>query len=149
MRPQRDLVFFAVLVVVFSLAIGAVVQPLVGADALVGVAAASVMLSARRESWPRKIYYAVITIVGSVAFVRWYAILGLPGLVAGDTSGLRGIAASMVYIVFMMAFPLAMLLVFVGRDPAVLWTGTPSQSEPHQRPDGRTGRRDHKRRSKR
>jgi len=97
-------------------------HPLAGGNSLVAAGAASVMLCARGHGWGRRLSFAAITLLGFGAAQRWYDLLGLTTATEGFATDSVATVIGMVYIVFMMAFPLVVLIVFVGRDPSALWT---------------------------
>jgi hypothetical protein len=135
---RRDVASFAVLVIVCSVGLAALLHPIVGGNSLVSAGVASVILCSRGFSWGRKITFAAIVLVGFGAFQRWHDLLGL-NVGGGFATEPTATVVGMVYIVFMMAFPLAVLVIFLGRDPSALWT-------PARVPDTHSG---NKRRSSR
>ena len=117
MQRARDIALFAGMALAYSLAVGALVQPAFGANSLVAVAVASVMLSARGIRWGRRLAYAAFVLGTFLAF-EW---LTRSLQSAYGSSELVFDVLGMIAIVFTMAFPLAVLLGVVGRDPSVLW----------------------------
>jgi hypothetical protein len=126
----REIATFAVLVIACSVAIGAILHPLVGGNSLIAAGVASVILCARGFGWGRKIAFAAIVLLGFGAFQRWYDLLGIT-VGGGFAAEFDASVLGMIYIVFMMAFPLVVLMLFVGRDPSALWT--PARTEPKER----------------
>lgn len=125
MQRARDIGLFAGIALAYSLAVGALVQPTFGGNSLVAVAVASVMLSARGVRWGRRLGYAAFVLGTFLAF-EW---LTRSLQSAYGSSELVFELLGMIAIVFMMAFPVAVLLVFVGRDPSVLWVPVGRQDQ--------------------
>jgi hypothetical protein len=118
-----------------SIVLGAILHPLVGGNSLVAAGVASVILCARGFGWGRKIAFAAIVLLGFGAFQRWYDLLGIT-VGGGFVTELTPTVLGMVYIVFMMAFPLVVLVIFVGRDPSALWTPARTESKERGRQSG-------------
>jgi len=83
----------------------------------------AVMLSALGVGWRRKLGFAAVTFGGIVA-IEWFArAAGIAALAASDpTSGTVAFNSNIWYFTLTPAFPIVMLALFVGRNPAVLWT---------------------------
>jgi len=90
----------------------------------------AVMVAALGVGWRRKLAFLAATFGGILA-IEWFArAAGIAALAASDpTSGTVAFNSNVWYFTMTPAFPIVMLALFVGRNPAVLWT----------RPDG--GRR--------
>lgn len=122
MQPGRDIAIFVGLVAVFSTAIAFVARDLLTENALFAVAVASVILAARGAEWKRKLPYAAIALGGLVASEQLTVVLGLGEYMGGFGVEAAATALGVAYIAFTLTFPLAVLLLFVGRDPSVLWS---------------------------
>jgi hypothetical protein len=93
------------------------------------MAAAAVLVSALGVPWKRKAQFLGVLIGGFAVFDLLVAMSGLrstalqapSGLVAAQLSGL----AALLLAAFPLVLPLAVLAVFVGSDPALLWTRAP------------------------
>ena len=94
---------------------------------LLPVSAVSAMLASRGFTWKRKLTYAGLTLGIYILFGALAAATGLHARAAYElnNSGPFPSALTMVYLAFLMAFPLAMLVLFVGRRPSSLWVRTP------------------------
>lgn len=128
MPRGREIAIYAGLVIACSVVLGAILHPLAGGNSLMAAGVASVILCARGFGWGRKVAFAAIVLLGFGAFQRWYDLLGLT-VGGGFVTELAPTVLGMIYIVFMMAFPLFVLVIFVGRDPSALWTPASSDTE--------------------
>jgi len=83
----------------------------------------AVMLSAIGVGWRRKLGFLAVTLAGIVA-IEWFArAAGIAALAASDpSSGTVAFSSNIWYFSLTPAFPIVMLALFVGRNPAVLWT---------------------------
>ena len=130
MRRNRDVITFVVWFLVLSVTLGWLYwtagTPLQSGalNVMLAIQVVSAMLASRGFSWRRKVVYASVT-------AGVYLTVG----VAYDTLGLGEIALRQVaqnpdspsiplllYLTFLTAFPLAMLVFFVGRTPSLLWS---------------------------
>jgi hypothetical protein len=126
-RP-RDFAFFAASVLVFAVALSAIAWTLPRdyynpSDALAAIASASVILSARGARWPRRLAYAAVALAGYVLVDAAFMLSGMmhwafAGLSVGDRAGS---VAAVAFMFFAQLFPLAILVLFAGRNPSILW----------------------------
>lgn len=130
MRPGRDRLIFTVAFLVSSTVLGWLFWTATGSvggftldSAMLAVPVVSAMLCARGFGWKRKAVYVAVTL----------GVYLLVGVAAGVT-GFHAVAArelnsvgpfpsvpTMLYLAFLTVFPLVMLVLFVGRNPALLW----------------------------
>ena len=132
MSAKRDIAVFVVVTLAWSVALAAFfwLLPKVTynpADALITISAASVILAARGVSWRRRLIYAAVVLGIFLLVDYWFLSSGMmhaafAGLNAGDTG--QSVTA-VAYMVFAQALPFVILVLFVGRDPSVLWRSTP------------------------
>lgn len=94
------------------------------------LAVVAVMIGALGVTWKRKLIAVVLTLGGFSAFSLLTLLTGSPGRGA---AGPIVVALSMVYALVPLVYPLAALALFVGTDPAVLWTPA-SQEAVRRRP---------------
>lgn len=124
MRPSRetlDISLFALLVLVFSTALSYPVREVIS-NAMFPAAIASVMLAALGVKWSRKIYFAILTLGGYVAFDKlWGKTPFATRMFDYGTGDLGADILGVLFVGLTMAYPVAMLLLFVGKDPSVLW----------------------------
>jgi len=145
MPKPRDLALFMGSVLGFAVALSAIawLLPRVDynpSDALGVIGVASVILSARGASWPRRLLYSGIVIAGFILVdasflisgLMHYAFAGLAALNPGPS------VLAITFVIFAQVFPLAVLVVFVGRDPSVLWI---AREQPKKRVNGGGKRR--------
>ena len=131
MQPRRELVAFIVEFVVLSLILGWVFFnnsfAQVGVSML-AVPVMSAMLAAQGFSWKRKLAYAAATLG-----------LYVLGTLIAQATGLVDLASQQIldpttfpslsvvlYMAYLSTFPFAMLVLFVGRNPTLLWSKTSS-----------------------
>lgn len=91
--------------------------------ALLAVPVVSVMLAARGYVWKRKLVYAAMTVAVYVLARSVARVTGLDAFAAQELNTVGGFPSigTMLYLAFLSAFPLAMLVLFVGRTPTLLW----------------------------
>lgn len=129
---MRDKVIFAALTIAVSFVLfgGAALlkaahyyEPLSAGFALAAVA---VMIATRGHSWGRKAVFAAITLGVFTAFDLLTYATGLRALssqsLAGTATGSLLSLVSLLSALVPLVFPLAMLAIFIGKDPSVLWT---------------------------
>ena len=134
MHPTRDITIFAASVFGYSLVFSYLARNASG-NPLFAIAIASVMLSALGVPWPRKLVFATVCLGGFVLFELAFDALGLTARMASFGYEMVASVIGTVYIVLVLAYPLVVLLLFVGRDPSVLWVGeTPGRSGPKKKP---------------
>jgi hypothetical protein len=128
-RRPPDVFVFAVSVILWALLLSAVTAFVPGlpgygrSDSLIVIPVASVMLSARGATWKRRLLYAGTVLVVFMIFDYLFVTLGA----AAYLLRARGFAPAewavgAAYVAMSLAFPAGALLVFVGRDPSMLWT---------------------------
>jgi len=128
MQRPRDLTIFVVSVLIYSLVLSAglaVLPNLPGyskTSPFIAIAIASVMLGARGVSWRRRLAYAGVVLGVFISFNLAFTAVGAwrylkDAPISSPLVWVLGIG----YVVMGLAFPLAALLLFVGRDPSVLW----------------------------
>jgi hypothetical protein len=83
------------------------------------LAVMAVMIGALGVPWKRKLAAVALTLGGFSAFSLLTLLTGSPGRGA---AGPIVVVLSMVYALVPLIYPLAALALFVGTDPAVLWT---------------------------
>jgi len=83
----------------------------------------AVMLSAVGVGWRRKLLFVSMT-VGGILAIEWFSrAAGIAALAAsGPSSGPVAFGSNIWYFTITPAFPIVMLALFVGRNPAVLWS---------------------------
>jgi hypothetical protein len=144
MQPRRDVAIFAGSVLAYSVLFSAIVWTLPRThgfnphDALITIPVVSVILSARGASWRRRLTYAGLDVV--IFVLADYAFLA-SGLMAYSFAGLRTFQLvpsimAVAYMFFAQVLPFFVLLLFIGRDPSILWVKAASQKAK----PGRTGR---------
>jgi hypothetical protein len=130
MHPRRGILVFVAASTILTVVLGWVFW---SATAQVGmyslrrsmvvVPVLSVMLGARGFAWRRKAVYSAI-VFG--VYVLGGIVADAIGLHAVDslfgTRGLFVALAAFLYLAFLWTFPLATLVLFVGRTPAMLWS---------------------------
>jgi hypothetical protein len=139
-RPEassRDLAIFAGSVLAFALVLSAIAWSLPRvnynpSDALSAIGATSVILSARGASWGRRLAYGSLALAGFVAVDATFLMSGamhwaFTGLSEGDRSGS---VAAVAFLFFAQIFPLAVLVVFAGRNPSILWLPAQHTKQP-------------------
>jgi hypothetical protein len=128
MQERSDVGIFVASVVVYSvlLAAGLWWLPSLGgfspSDSLVTIPVVSVILSARAIDWRRRLAYAGVILGTFLAINFVFAYSGLlteVGKALGDD--LLASTIGVAYIALSFAFPIGCLLLFVGRDPSILW----------------------------
>lgn len=91
-------------------------------DSLVVIPVVSVILSARAAPWRRRLTYAGAILGTFVAINFVFAYSGLMAEVGQHIGAdLFASTVGVIYMVFSFAVPLGALLMFVGRDPSMLW----------------------------
>jgi hypothetical protein len=134
MRRLPDVPVFIGKVVAYSVALTALVwmvPSLRGVfyprNSLIVVPVVSVILSARAVSWQRKLVFVGVILGTFVAIDFVFTATGLAAFAwASLATGFAATALGVAYMVFAQAFPLVMLLVFVGDDASILWARPPS-----------------------
>ena len=93
------------------------------------IPACAIMAAARGVSWRRRLVFIGVTLVGCLLVELIPALVGLPILVSGsrtvsvDSSPLQ-LTVIEFYLSARVVFPVAAMVVFVGRTPSILWTRT-------------------------
>jgi uncharacterized membrane protein YphA (DoxX/SURF4 family) len=127
MHRKRDTLWFIVWFVVLSLALGWVFWQSGSAPvglSMLAVPVTSAMLAAQGFSWKRKLTYAALTlglyVLGSVIA----DVTGFLEFATQEANGAISLSSLWVilYEVYLFTFPLAMLVLFVGRRPSLLWS---------------------------
>lgn len=98
----------------------------------------ALMLAARGFGWPRKAAFLAGTVVGFLLIETLASVTGVGGVAAaapGSSAESVAFALGTLYVALVVAFPLSMLALFVGRRPTRLW----SAEQEHAR--GRLSRR--------
>ena len=132
MRRLPSVLIFIVSVLAYSILLSALIWMLPKgrfnpSNSFIVLPAVSVMLSARGVAWRRRLAYAAATLGTFLVVDFLFASSGLAASVWPVFGVELGASAlGVVYMAFSMAFPLAALFVFVGRDPSVLWSKVPS-----------------------
>ena len=128
MRSRHDVAFFACRVAAFSVLLAAVAWSLPGLQgldprhSLTVIPAASVILGARGASWRRKAAFAGAMLGIFVGLDAAFVMSGaMDYVLEASGSGLAASTLGVAYGVLSLALPLAFLLVFVRRDPSILW----------------------------
>jgi len=134
MRKLPEILIFLGSVFVYSVLLAALIWMLPKgrfnpSNSFIVLPAVSVMLSARGVAWRRRLAYAGATLGTFLVVDFLFASSGLAASV-WPVFGveLAASALGVVYMVFSMGLPLGALLFFVGREPAILWIGPPTQS---------------------
>lgn len=130
MRRRRDVVAFIVWFVVLSVTLGWLSWKATAAarsttvNVMLVVPVVSAMLAAQGFSWKRKLTYVAVTLGAYVLIGLAYDLLGLGDIAVRQATANASLPSIilMFYQVFVTAFPLAMLVLFVGRTPALLWS---------------------------
>lgn len=135
MRHGRDVTIFVGSVLAYSLLLSAVTPDRL-ANSLFAVTVTSVIFAARGCSWKRKLVYAGAAFGGVVLFDRAFFLLGLDARLYAFGAELAATTFGLLYLVFTVAYPLAVLLLFVGRDPSVLWVKPAKAGEQEDRESG-------------
>lgn len=130
MQKKRDILIFAAQVVVFS-AVLAYLSREIFSNAMFVIAAASVVLAARGAEWLRRIAYSTALLGGYYVFDRAYELFGLTertlqGFGSNPVSNMLGL----VYVTVTFAYPVAILVLFVGKTPSMLWDSTANETAP-------------------
>lgn len=94
---------------------------------MLAVPVISAILSARGFSWQRKAYYSLGTLALYLGVGLLAQVTGFHESAQQETGSSQPFLpfATIIYVVFMSTFPLAMLVLFVGRNPARLWSKPP------------------------
>jgi hypothetical protein len=108
------------------------------------IPAIAVIVCALGVSWRRKAITLVILLAAFTAFDLASAASGLQALAThpvATTSWMSAVSLVMalLYALVPLVFPIAAVVLFVGRDPQVLWAGTGPPTRPAR--SGRTRRR--------
>jgi hypothetical protein len=129
MPPKRDLLVFLVWVFFYSVVLSAIawMLPKINwnpADALIVIPVVAVILSARGATWRRRLLCAGL-VLGVFLLVDFVFLAS--GLMHWAFAGLSELelvpsVLAVVYMFFAQAFPFVVLLMFAGRNPAMLWT---------------------------
>ena len=127
MHRKRDAILFAALFVALSLALGWVFWNSTSAQvgvSMLAVPVISAMLAAQGFTWKRKLIYAAATLT---LYLLGSAIANATGLIALATDQLNSGTSFpspwvLVYMAYLTAFPFVMLVLFVGRNPSLLWS---------------------------
>lgn len=137
MQPRRDIGIFVALVIAYSTVLSIVARNVLS-NSLIVIAAASVILSARGVAWKRKLPYASVALGGFIVFDLAFDLFGLTERFSAFGVEPASTALGLVYMVFVLAYPLAVLLMFVGRDPSELWVKTAVGGAKTRKPTRRT-----------
>ncbi len=129
MRSRHDTMAFVASVALVSVALSAVVWALPRtlynpADLLIVIPVVSIILSARGASWRRKLLYGGLA-VGVFLLVDFvFLTTGAMHFAFSGLSRMRLLPAllAIAYMCFAQGFPFVVLLLFVGRNPSMLWT---------------------------
>ena len=140
MPSRRDLLVFLISVLFYSVVLSAIAWTLPKinwnpADALIVIPSAAVILSARGATWRRRLLCAGLVLgvflladfVFLASGLMHYAFAGLSELDVVPS------VLAVVYMFFAQAFPFVVLLLFVGRNPAMLWTRPDARRDPTTR----------------
>lgn len=102
-------------------------------DTMFTVPVVAVMLAARGFPWRRKLAYTLVTVMFFPFVMLMAEVTGLNAYAGSQLSQNQILPslATMLYMAFLSTFPLAMLVLFVGRAPRLLWS---------KRAGGRRGR---------
>lgn len=129
MREHRDVALFAGSVLLYAILLSAIAWGLPRthynpSDALIAIPVASVILSARGASWRRRLLYAGLVIGIFVIVDSAFLVSGLMHSAFEGLARLEPVVSvtAVAYMFFVQGFPLLILVLFVGRDPSVLWT---------------------------
>jgi hypothetical protein len=140
---------FLGLTLVYSVALSAVLWSLPRvsynpSDALIVIPATSAILAARGATWRRRLVFAGIAMGGFLLADYVFLRSGLmhssfEGLSQGDP---WGSVVAVAYLAFAQGLPFVVMLLFVGRDPSVLWAkreaaSAKSAMTTHKKPAGR------------
>jgi hypothetical protein len=96
-------------------------------DGMMTAPAVSAMLAARGFSWKRKITYSAVALLVYPLVLILGEVTGFNAMVGAEiTTGTAfpSLWADL-YLAFLATFPLAVLVLFVGRNPALLWSRRP------------------------
>lgn len=131
MQRSREPLIFGVTFVALSMLIGWVFWASTGVlgeydlnRSMLAVPVVSAMIAAIGFAWRRKAVYVSVTL-GLYVLARVVAELaGLDDLAARELNTFGGFPSlvTMLYLAFLSTFPLAMLVLFVGRTPSLLWS---------------------------
>lgn len=129
MRKPPDVAIFVGSVILWSVALAMATYFVPGlpsygrTDSLIVIPVASVILSARGATWSRRLRYAGLVLAVFLTFDYLFVSLGAASYLLGAGGfGPAAWALGVVYVAMSLAFPAGTLLVFVGRDPSMLWT---------------------------
>ncbi len=129
MQPRRELITFIAGFVLLSLVLGWFFWSSSFAQvgvSMLAVPVISAMLASRGFSWRRKVTYAAATLGLYVAGSLVAQATGLVALASQqvlDSSSFPSLSV-VLYMAYLSTFPFAMLLLFVGRNPSLLWSKT-------------------------
>ncbi len=128
---MRDKLLFAVIAIGVSLALFVAHSAAFRADWALArynvgilIPVLAVMVAGLGVGWARKAAFVAIT-VGGFLLIEWVAQrTGLRAIAAGTVTMDEPLRLSLgvLYVTLTPAFPIVMLALFVGRNPAVLWT---------------------------
>lgn len=129
MHPRRDLVAFIVEFVVLSLVLGWIFFnnsfAQVGVSML-AVPVMSAMLASQGFTWKRKLMYTAATlglyVLGSL-IAEATGLVELASQQILDPNSFPSLSV-VLYMAYLSTFPFAMLVLFVGRNPTLLWSKT-------------------------
>jgi len=127
MHRKREAVWFAVLFVILSLALGWIFWNSTSAQvgvSMLGVPVISAMLASQGFTWKRKLVYAAATLA---LYLLGTAIADATGLIAAATEYVNAGTSFpslwvLLYMAYLTAFPFVMLVLFAGRNPSLLWS---------------------------
>jgi hypothetical protein len=126
MRPSRDVVRFALWFTVLSILLGWIVWSSTLWELGISMLAVPVicaMLASQGFTWKRKLTYASTTVA---LYVLGVVLADAAGLISRATQELNTAVFPsvpiMIFMAYLSTFPFAMLVLFVGRAPSLLWS---------------------------
>lgn len=133
MRLRADILRFAALFTVYCVALGSVFLLAGGgigrllSDSAFVVPVISAMLASAGFGWRRKIVYSTLTLWLYLAPAYIADASGLIGAIGSPDAPMTALTSlgAALYLIWWTAFPLLMLMRFVGRTPTRMWSRTP------------------------
>lgn len=130
MRPRVDILRFAALFTLYCVVFGWVFLSTRGgigrllADSAITVPVISAMLASVGFGWRRKIVYSTLTLWLYLAPAYIADAVGLIGAIRSPDAPITALTslAAALYLIWWTAFPLLMLVLFVGRNPTLMWS---------------------------